>query len=197
VYAHRFVHVGEAGYGVAIANDASYGHDMSRGTRPDGGTTTTVRLSLVRGPRFPDPRADHGRHRFGYVLAPGADIADAVGEGYRANLPVRRVPGCHAVPPVVAVDDGGTGAVVVEAVKAADDRSGDLVVRLYEALGGRARATVTPCVAVTEVVETDLLERPVAAAPAIQVIEGRFSVELRPFQIRTLVLRPGHGGVSP
>lgn len=40
VYAHRFVHVGEAGYGVAIANDATYGHDMSRDTRPDGGTTT-------------------------------------------------------------------------------------------------------------------------------------------------------------
>lgn len=193
VYAHRFVHVGEAGYGVAIANDASYGHDMSRGTRPDGGSTTTVRLSLVRGPRFPDPRADHGKHRFGYVLAPGSDIAGAVGEGYRANLPLRRVPGSRPVPPVVAVDDGGTGAVIVEAVKAADDRSGDLVLRLYEALGGRARATVTPCVAVTEVLETDLLERPIAAAPAIPVIEGRFGIELRPFQIRTLVLRLARG----
>ncbi|MGH3201799.1 MAG: glycoside hydrolase family 38 C-terminal domain-containing protein [Streptosporangiaceae bacterium] len=194
VYAHRFVHVGEAGYGVAIANDATYGHDLSRGTRPDGGTTTTVRLSLVRGPRFPDPRADHGRHRFGYVLAPGADLTDAVGEGYRANLPVRRAPGSRAVPPVVAVDDGGTGAVVVEAVKAADDRSGDLVMRLYEALGGRARATVTPGVAVTEVVETDLLERPVPALPVMVAADGRFAVELRPFQIRTLVLRLGRGG---
>jgi alpha-mannosidase len=196
VYAHRFVHVGEAGYGVAIANDATYGHDMSRDTRPDGGTTTTARLSLVRGPLFPDPRADHGRHHFGYVLAPGADLAGAVGEGYRANLPVRRVPGSRAVPPVIAVDDGGTGAVVVEAVKAADDRSGDLVVRLYEALGGRARATVTPGVAVTEVVETDLLERPVAQPPVMVAAGGRFAVELRPFQIRTLVLRLGRG-LSP
>ena len=189
VYAHRFVHVGEAGYGVAIANDATYGHDMSRDTRPDGGTTTTVRLSLVRGPRFPDPRADHGKHRFGYVLAPGADVAGAVGEGYRANLPLRRVPGSRAVPPVVTVDDGGTGAVIVEAVKAADDRSGDLVLRLYEALGGRARATVTPALAVAEVVETDLLERPLAGDRFIPVDGGRFAVEFRPFQIRTLVLR--------
>jgi alpha-mannosidase len=163
---------------------------MSRGTRPGGGTTTTVRLSLVRGPRFPDPRADHGRHRFGYVLAPGAGVAGAVGEGYRANLPLRHVAGSRAVPPIVAVDDGGTGAVVVEAVKAADDRGGDLVVRLYEALGGRARATVTPAVAVTEVAETDLLERPILAVPAIPVADGSFAVEFRPFQIRTLVLRP-------
>lgn len=73
--------------------------------------------------------------------------------------------------------------MVVESVKAADDRSGDLVLRLYEALGGRARATVTPGVPVTAVSETDLLERPVAAVP---LAGGRFDLELRPFQILTL-----------
>ena len=31
----------ETGYGVAVANDATYGHDISRATRPHGGTTTT------------------------------------------------------------------------------------------------------------------------------------------------------------
>lgn len=197
VCAHRFVHVGEAGYGVAVANDATYGHDLSRTTRPDGGTTTTVRLSLVRGPRFPDPRADRGTHRFGYVLAPGAEVADAVGEGYRANLPVRRAPGSRAVAPIVAVDDGATGAVVVEAVKAADDRSGDLVLRLYEALGGRARAIVTPAVAITEAVETDLLERPVPGKSSTPLADGSFAVELRPFEIRTLVLRRDRQAVLP
>jgi alpha-mannosidase len=125
------------------------------------------------------------------VLAPGADVAGAVGEGYRANLPLRRAPGTRAVRPVVAVDDGGTGAVIVEAVKAADDRSGDLVLRLYEALGGRARATVTTEPAITEAVETDLLERPLAGRPARPVTGTTFAVELRPFQIRTLVLRRG------
>jgi alpha-mannosidase len=197
VCAHRFVHVGEAGYGVAIANDATYGHDMSRTTRPDGGTTTTVRLSLVRGPRFPDPRADRGTHRFGYVLAPGADIAGAVGEGYRANLPLRRAPGSRCVPPIVAVDDGGTGAVIVEAVKAADNRTGDLVLRVYEALGGRARATVALGTAVTEVLETDLLERPVAGKPGVPLADGSFAVELRPFEIRTLLLRRAGPAATP
>jgi alpha-mannosidase len=197
VYAHRFVHVGEAGYGVAIANDATYGHDMSRTTRPDGGTTTTVRLSLVRGPRFPDPRADRGTHRFGYVLALGADVATAVGEGYRANLPLRHAPGSRVIPPIVTVDDGGTGAVVVEAVKAADDRSGGLVLRLYEALGGRAQATLTPGVAVTEVVETDLLEQPIPGRPDRLMADGRFAIELRPFEIRTLILRRGPAAAIP
>ncbi len=53
--AHRWVHVAESGYGVAVTNDSIYGHDVSRTTRTDGGTTTTVRLSLVRGPEYPDP----------------------------------------------------------------------------------------------------------------------------------------------
>ena len=53
---HRWIHVGEPGYGVAIANDSTYGHDVGRTTRPDGGTTTTARLSLVRAPQSPTPR---------------------------------------------------------------------------------------------------------------------------------------------
>ena len=57
--AHRWVHVGEPGYGVAVANDATYGHDITR-----VGPTTTVRLSLLRAPLFPDPDADQGEHRF-------------------------------------------------------------------------------------------------------------------------------------
>ncbi len=77
----------------------------------------------------------------------------------------------------------GDPAVVVEAVKLADDRSGDVVVRLYEAHGGRATATLTPDFPVTAVTETDLLERPLAD-------RGR-TVSLRPFQILTLRLARG------
>ncbi len=61
ICAHRYVHVGEPGYGLAVVNDSTYGHDVTRTVRPDGGTTTTVRLSLLRAPRFPDPETDQGR----------------------------------------------------------------------------------------------------------------------------------------
>ena len=56
-------------------------------TRDDGGTTTTVRLSLLRAPRYPDPDADQGGTRCRYAVGPGPTIADAVDEGYRINLP--------------------------------------------------------------------------------------------------------------
>jgi alpha-mannosidase len=107
----------------------------------------------------------------------------------RVNLRLRRAAGTRVLPPIVAIDDGGTGAVVVEAVKAADNRSGDLVLRLYEALGGRARAVVTPGVAITAAAEADLLERPRPECPVIDFADGRFELELRPFEVRTLILR--------
>ena len=81
ICAHRWVHVGEPGYGVALTNDSTYGHDVTRSARDGGGTTTTVRASLLRAPRFPDPDTDQGVHQVKHALAPGASIGDAVHRG--------------------------------------------------------------------------------------------------------------------
>ncbi|MFD5426017.1 alpha-mannosidase [Streptomyces sp. NPDC127084] len=186
VYGHRWVHVGESGYGVALLNDATYGHDVSRTTREeDGGTTTTVRLSLVRAPRVPDPDADQGTHRFTYSLLPGATVEDAIAEGYALNLPLRIGPGGAPVPPVVTTD--GPSAVV-EAVKLADDGSGDVVVRLYESLGGRTTTVLRTGFRAVRAMVTDLLERPLAGQPPLPAEEDAVTVSLRPFQILTLRL---------
>jgi alpha-mannosidase len=189
---HRWVHVAEPGYGIAVANDSTYGHDTSRSARPDGGTTTTVRLSLVRAPRVPDPGADQGRHTMTYALAPGAEIADAVRAGYDLNLPLRvgsgrGAPELGARPePIVAVS--GDGATL-EAVKLAEDRSGDVVLRLYEACGARTRARVTAGFEVASATITDLLERPFGEAPVLVPDgTGGFEITLRPFQILTIRL---------
>jgi alpha-mannosidase len=94
------------------------------------------------------------------------------------------------VAPLIEVSDP---AVVVESVKLSDDRSGDVVVRLYESLGGRTRTTVTASFPVERATVTDLLERedPEIAALAPAVVDGS-SVDLgvKPFQVVTLRLRP-------
>ncbi|MFE2060988.1 alpha-mannosidase [Streptomyces sp. NPDC059467] len=184
---HRFVHLEEPGWGVAVVNDSTYGHDVTRSVRTDGdrGTTTTVRVSLLRAPRFPDPETDQGIHRFRHALVPGAGIGDAVREGWRINLPERRITGAHEVAPLVTVDED---AVVVTAVKLADDGSGDLVVRFHEAHGGRARATLTAGFAVADVTVTDLLERP-TDTPAPDRAGDAVSLRLRPFELVTLRFR--------
>ncbi|MER6123562.1 glycoside hydrolase family 38 C-terminal domain-containing protein [Streptomyces sp. NPDC001795] len=183
---HRFVHVEEPGWGVAVVNDSTYGHDVTRTVRKtDAGTTTTVRVSLLRAPRFPDPETDQGVHRFRHALVPGATIGDAVREGWRINLPERRLTGAHEVTPLVTVAED---AVVLTAVKLADDGSGDVIARFHESRGGRTRATLTADFEVAAVTPTDLLERPLGDA-AIPDHEGnRITLRLRPFELVTLRL---------
>jgi alpha-mannosidase len=180
---HRWAHVGEPGYGVAVANDSTYGHDVTRETSIERGTCTMLRMSLLRAPRFPDPTTDHGTHVFRYSLLPGADILDAVEAGYDLNLPVRVRQGSRPVAPLVTTD---CPAIVVEAAKLADDRSGDLVLRLYEAAGGRASGRLTTSIPVAGVQECDLLERPQPDKALHGWDSEGFDVALRPFQVLTV-----------
>ncbi|MCO4252972.1 alpha-mannosidase [Pseudarthrobacter raffinosi] len=185
ICAHRWIHVAEPGYGVAISNAATYGHDVTRSVRDsDGGTTTSVRLSLLRAPKFPDPTADRGHQEMTVTIRPGAGIADAVEEGYRTNLAPRLVKGARGVEPLFSVDNP---ALVIEAVKLAEDGSGDVVVRLYESLGQRSAGVLTANFPVTAVQVTDLLER-ATDAPGVSTAAAEQSVELslRPFQLVTL-----------
>jgi alpha-mannosidase len=108
---------------------------------------------------------------------PGADVALAARAGYGLNLPLRRRPG-RAVEPLVHVEGD---PAYVEAVKLAEDGSGDVVVRLYEPLGARARVTVTPAFTTSRVEVVDLLERPLASDDLDDT-----ALRLRPFQIVTL-----------
>ncbi|WP_424210902.1 alpha-mannosidase [Streptomyces sp. BI20] len=186
ICAHRWIHAEEPGWGVAVVNDSTYGHDVTRDMRADGGQTTTIRLSLLRAPRYPDPETDQGTHTLRYSLAPGATVGDAVREGHFVNLPERVVRGANPVAPLVTVDDD---AIVVEAVKLAEDRSGDVVVRLYESRGGRATGLLTPGFEITEAVESDILERPLTGtAVGARTATGEVELTLRPFQIVTVRL---------
>ncbi|HEY8911874.1 alpha-mannosidase [Lacisediminihabitans sp.] len=183
--AHRWVHVGEPGVGVAVANDATYGHDITRQPREGGGTTTLVRQSLLRAPVFPDPEADQGTHVLRSSVTVGAEIIDAVREGYRINLPQRVLPGSGPVAPLVVVHNR---AIVVEAIKLADDRSGDVIVRLYESTGVRSGGTIDfdGALDAATVRETDLLERELPARAVTSMSGGTVHLAVGPFQIVTL-----------
>jgi len=181
--AHRFVHVGEPGYGVAVVNDGMYGHEVAALERAGGGRATLARLSIIRSPSFPDPRGENGVHHFRYAVLPRATVADAVRYGYHFNLPLRAAMAEREVEPLITLDND---AVVVEAVKAADDRSGDVVVRCYESLGGRAQTSVKASFAVGRAWLTDLLERPLVD---LGIGPGDVpSLQLRPFEVVTLRL---------
>lgn len=182
VCAHRFVHVQERGFGVAVVNSATYGHDVTRRRASHGGTYSTVRLSLLRAPRYPDPETDQGRHTRRYAIVVAPDVTDAVRAGYRINLPSRRVTG-SAVEPLLRVTGGG--CAVVEAVKLAEDGSGDVIVRLYEPLGARTRVALEPTFEHSGARQVDLLEDDIEP-DGLASGGGRISLALRPFQLVTV-----------
>jgi alpha-mannosidase len=184
VCAHRWADLSEAGYGVALLNDCKYGYDVQG---------NVLRLSLLRAPTAPDPECDQGRHRFTYALLPHAGDPFAGGvleEASALNTPLTLAPvapGAGPLPPsasFVSVDDPG---FVVVAVKRADDGTGDVVLRGYEAAGGRRRARLRVALPFTGATRTDLLERP---RPGGEVaVEGdEICLSLRPFELVTLRL---------
>ncbi len=182
VSAHRWVHVAEPGYGVAIANESTYGHDVTRRTVDGRRAVVQVGLSLLRAPEFPDPGADQGEHVIRFTVRPGARVRDAVHDGIRLNLPRRHVLGGRAADPLVALSHPG---VSISAVKLAEDRSGDVVVRLYESEGARAEVIVTALFDAQTPSLVDLLERDTGEA-AVRASDGEITLSLRPFQLATV-----------
>ncbi|MEU8817210.1 glycoside hydrolase family 38 C-terminal domain-containing protein [Actinoplanes sp. NPDC048796] len=176
---HRYVLVEEPGFGAALITDSTYGYDQTRDSTEEHGVTTTVRLSLLRAPRFPDPETDQGPQTCAYGLVIGAGVAEATEAGIAMNLPARAVTGAHGFEPLVSAEGDG---IVISGVKLADDRSGDLIVRLYESRGRRTTGTLHVHADFTAAQEVTLLERP------LQGSGDALTLTLTPFEVRTIRL---------
>jgi alpha-mannosidase len=176
VCAHRYVDVAEPDFGVAVLNNGRYGHGLFDGR---------IRVSLARAARYPDPDADRGAHAVDLAVLPhGPGLDDVIREAERFNVPLRIVSGSAATAPPALVSLTGRG-VEIDAVKLADDGSGDLVVRLHEAAGNRAPITLRCDRRIVAASACDLLEQP---HTGIEVGDGICAVTLRPFEIATLRL---------
>ena len=182
--AHRFVDIAEPDFGVAILNDGRYGHGLFDGA---------VRVSLARAANYPDPRADRGRHEVTLAIRThGVGLADVRDAAARLNAPIRLIAGdgdAGRSEPIVTVtgDDGhAVRGIGVDAVKLADDGSGDLIVRFHEAVGNRTRASVATPKRIATASRCNLLEE---SQSGEEVGDGIVALTLHPFQIVTLRLR--------
>lgn len=189
VCAHRYVSVAEPSFGVAILNNGRYGHAIFDGS---------IRVSLARAARYPDPDADQGRHTVSLAIRPhDGDLADVRASAESFNRPIDLHVGgpdeCEgertdAWSVITIVDDEGGPAlgVEVDAVKLADDASGDLIVRLHEAVGDRTRITLRAPTRIGAAWHCDLME---LEQRGEEVGDGVLSLTLRPFELATLRLR--------
>ena len=179
VSAHRWVRLENASRSWAIANDATYGWDVTRHQNDRRGTWSQVRATLVKSARFPDPDQDQGQHQWNFRIVPDASVLEAVAAGQQINLGEREISGAPVDAPF-SVD-----GAVVESVALAPDRSGDLVIRLYEAEGGPSRVTFRAPKA-GSVISCDLRYRPSESEPELRGGQGEWSFDLSAFQITTL-----------
>ena len=176
VCAHRWVDLSEPGFGVAVLNDGRYGHGVQ-----DGG----IRVSLLRAAKYPSPVQDHGAHSFTIAILPhGPGLRDVLREAEALEVPLRIVaPGTADTVPQPAVSISGAQ---VTAVKRADDGSGDLVVRCYEATGARTQVTLRTPERIERADRCDLLEVPLEQ---LDVSDGIVTFTMRPFEVITLRVR--------
>ncbi len=182
VPAHKWADISESDFGVALLNDGKYGYDVKG---------STLRLTLLRAPKAPDPEADMGVHTFTYSLLPhrGDVVNSGVPlAGYDLNVPLRtmKLPVHEGVlAPTHSYFRLDKHNLLIESVKRAEDGDG-LIVRLYEAYRRRGTARLITNGLCSRVTCTDLLERNGEELP---VQGGAVEISFKPFEIITLRLR--------
>ena len=174
VCAHRYVDVAEPAFGVAVLDDGRYGHALFDGVRCASlARAAAIRIRAGPGPPRRDREPVPARTRPGRRRRRGRAARPA-------GAPVRGWHGRHRAEPVVEVTGRG---VEIDAVKLADDGSGDVIAALHEAAtapgspwrptGGSSRQPVQPAR---------------GTRCRVEVSDGIVATTLRPFELLTLRL---------
>ncbi|MGO4734338.1 alpha-mannosidase [Paenibacillus sp. 2KB_22] len=183
VCGHRWADISEGNSGVSLLNDCKYGYDIK---------DRTIRLSLLRAPKWPDEHADQGNHEFTYSFLPHQGDwrqAAVVRRAMELNHPVEVVavsPSSGHLPSEHAWVQFHSEHVILDAIKPAEDGSGT-VLRFYESSGGR------------ETVHVEWVKREIKAS-VINLLEdeihplacpnGTFELTFKPYEIKSVKLVP-------
>jgi alpha-mannosidase len=181
VPALRWADLSNSTHGFSLLNDSKYGYDAK---------DNVLRLSLLRGPEYPDPNADQGHHEFTYSLYPHTGTwkeALTVRQGYEVNYPlVATTTTRHSgkLPPSQSFFSTQEDNVVITAIKKdADD--GSLIVRFYEWAGMKGDVHLTLSEKVTSASATNLMES-VEGALSVDSTGKVVTVPTNPYEIKTV-----------
>lgn len=182
---HKYTALTESTRSFAVLNDSKYGVST---------TSNSIELTLLRSPVIPDMYSDKGMHEFTYsILANTCDFnnSDIVQEGYNLNSPVTVLAGDLGHKSLFTLSDN---SIILEAVKAAEDGSRDIILRLYEAKNGHRNCNLSIGFEVDKVYEVTMLENLDNTAKEIMVEyhpekdECNINIAFKPFEIKTLRL---------
>ena len=128
VCAHKWADVSDGDYGVSVLNDCKYGHSAEG---------STLKLSLLKSPTWPNKEADKGKQEFMYSLYPHKGdfrTAGTVKESYKINQPpiVREIKKqSGTLPSKFSLLHCSSDNVIIETVKKAEVTD-DIIIRMYE-----------------------------------------------------------------
>lgn len=175
VCAHRWIDLGEPGFGVSLMTDCKYGYSVH---------DNVMRISLLRGAEYPDPTADIGHHHFSYAIYPhvGSFVeAEVVRRAYEFNTPWITTAGSTTSQSWLTVD---SPHLIIDTVKKAEG-SDNLIVRLYECHGTHGTGFLLTTLPFSRAVSTNLLEE---TESALAIQDGKIPLSYKPFQILTVML---------
>ena len=177
VCAHKWSALTETGRGAALLNDCKYGLSVEG---------NSINLSLLRSPIHPDPAADKRINRFSYALYAweGEDgLAGLQRQAYELNVGATLAKGAGGSGSLMKIEQPN---IFVEALKPAEDESGDLVLRVYEATRVATKARLHFGLPVKAVYEANMLEK---AGKKLVMKSGSLDLDFCPFEIKTLRLK--------
>ena len=163
-------------HGAAVLNDCKYGVSMNG---------NALELTLLRAAASPEMRADNGRHTFTYAFTAwegGFMDSPVVREAYDLNVPFVTAAGACAPMSAFALDREN---VFIDAIKPAEDGSGDIILRLYEAKKADTRCRLSFGLPVSRVYACDMLEN---VLEELQIAEDGVNLHLGTFEVKTLRL---------
>ncbi len=171
---HRYSALCDGSHGAAVLNDCKYGISMNG---------NALELTLLRAAACPEMRADNGQHSFTYAFTawegPFVD-SDVVRQGYELNVKPVVSKGAVERFSAVTVDKAN---VILDTMKPAEDGSGDIVLRLYEAKKAAAKAEVSLQFGAAKAYLCDMLENVIEEVP---VTDGKIVLPFRAFEIKTV-----------
>lgn len=171
---YRWTALTEENRGCAVLNDCKYGIDTSG---------SSMNLTLLRSSTDPDPNADEGIHEFSYAFyAWNGSFGDSevVRRAAELNCPVSLQTGETGDRWLFRLD---TPHVMIDTVKPAEDGSGDVIIRLYEAFHTSTNCALTIGFPFHAAVETDMLEQ---SPRELSVRDNHVELPFRPFEIKTV-----------
>ncbi len=171
---HRYTALCEENRGAAVLNDCKYGVSQ---------LGDTIALTLQRASTAPIRHGDVGEHDFtySYYVWDGSFMnSGLVQQGYELNMPVTVAEGSAATTSLMSVDAKN---VIIDTVKAAEDGSGDIIIRMYESVNTATDVTLSLNIPAASIAVCDMLEN---VKEVLTFANGAVALKFRGFEIKTL-----------